>query len=200
MFSFFSKKTSFYPGEGGATTQRLPAIRGRFNADRLPAKLQELTGQSANGGLLVTFVPPHADFRRVADGLGRLASSHAIPPRFAALSSTGALCSGDVSTYCGAEAHDREGSFLWLSDELIDKSETFTVNLRMGEGKTVNERVDKIAQELRNVRPGFQINADDTFVLVFCDGLSASEGFLMRALYESKRFPCLAIGGSAGVS
>ena len=46
--------------------------------------------------------------------------------------------------------------------------------------------------------PSFPISAQDCFALVFCDGLSASEGFLMRAWYESQRFPCLAVGGSAG--
>jgi hypothetical protein len=117
---------------------------------------------------------------------------------FAALSSTGALCSGGDSTYCGAEAHDREGSYLWLSDEIVERAEIHSVDLRMGQGSTVGERVSRIAQELSKVTPSFQINAQDTFALIFCDGLSASEGFLMRAWYESKRFPCLAVGGSAG--
>ena len=140
---------------------------------------------------------PCANFQSVADGLNRVASSGSTT-KFAALSSTGALCSGGTSTYCGAESNDREGSFLWLSDEIVDQCEIHSIDLRLGQGATVGERVSKIAQELKGVNPSFPINAHNTFALIFCDGLSASEGFLMRAWYESRRFPCLALGGSAG--
>lgn len=196
MFSFFksgSSGTSSAPA--GAATQ--PAVRGRYHADRLPADRRALGLANDSGGLFIGFVPPHAAFPQVADGLMR-AVGGAGNTTFLALSSTGALCSGGASTYCGAESHDREGSFLWLSDELIERAETFAVDLRVNQGSSVSERVSLIAQELGRVTPSFKINAQDTFALVFCDGLSASEGFLMRAWYESKRFPCLAVGGSAG--
>jgi transposase-like protein len=173
------------------------AMRGRFNADRLPANRQALDLPESAGGLFIGFVPPYAAFPSVADGLSRAVAGSG-NMTFAALSSTGALCSGGDSTYCGAEAHDREGSYLWLSDEIVERAEIHSVDLRMGQGSTVGERVSRIAQELSKVTPSFQINAQDTFALIFCDGLSASEGFLMRAWYESKRFPCLAVGGSAG--
>jgi hypothetical protein len=195
MFSFFSSnKTS----GRDAVQQAAIVAHGRFNADRLPAGRSELGVPDAAGGLFIGFVPPYANFSSVADGLNRAVSSGSKNMAFAALSSTGALCSGGDSTYCGAEAHDREGSYLWLSDEIIEKCEIFSMDLRIGQGATVGERVSKIAQELKTVNPSFPINAQDTFALVFCDGLSASEGFLMRAWYESQRFPCLAIGGSAG--
>ena len=197
MFSFFKSSAPSASG-GSAMATAQPAVRGRFNADRLPAGRAELGLPEAAGGLFIGFVPPYANFQSAADGLSRLVAGSAKPTTFAALSSTGALCSGGASTYCGAEAGDREGSFLWLSDEIIEKSEVFALDLRVGQGATVGERVAKIAQELKGVNPSFPINAQDTFALVFCDGLSASEGFLMRAWYESQRFPCLAIGGSAG--
>jgi hypothetical protein len=199
VFSFFSSNKDAAATRGGKSgLEAVPAVSGRFNADRLPDRAEVLMGASAGGGLFIGFVPPHADFRSTADGLGRLLASGPRPPQFAALSSTGALCSGGSSTYCGAETRDREGSFLWLSGDVVERCETFAVNLRVGEGSSVNERVSRIAQELKKVKPSFAIEAHETFALVFCDGLSASEGFLMRAWYESKRFPCLAIGGSAG--
>ncbi len=190
MFSFFRSPAQ------AATHQPLPAaVRGRFNAERLPAGAAELGLPAGAGGLFIGFVPPYANFQGVAEGLQRVLGSG---PTFAALSSTGALCSGGASTYCGAGAHDREGSFLWLSDEIVERSEVFTIDLKVGQGTTVGERVSRIAQELNSVQPSFPISAQDCFALVFCDGLSASEGFLMRAWYESQRFPCLAVGGSAG--
>lgn len=195
MFSFFKSTAS--ASDMQSATNALPAVRGRFNVERLPSSRADL-GLPESGGLFIGFIPPYANFVTAAEGVSRLIDGGSKKTTFAALSSNGALCSGGVSTYCGAEASDREGSFLWLSDEIVEKSEVFSLDLRVGQGSTVGERVARIAQELKGVNPSFPINAQDTFALVFCDGLSASEGFLMRAWYESQRFPCLAIGGSAG--
>ncbi len=197
MFSFF-KSAATAGGAQSSLPETLPAVRGRFNVERLPARRTEFGVPDASGGLFIGFIPPHANFAGAAEGLARLVAGGGEKTTFAALSSNGALCSGGATTYCGAEAQDREGSFLWLSDAIVEKSEIFTLDLRVGQGSTVGERVAKIAQELKGVNPSFPINAQDCFALVFCDGLSASEGFLMRAWYESQRFPCLAIGGSAG--
>jgi hypothetical protein len=198
MFSFLKSSSAGALSANPAAPASL-ALHGRFNSDRLPASRQALGLPETAGGLFIGFVPPHASFQGVGDGLARaVSSSGAGRTVFAALSSNGALCSGGATTYCGADTHDREGSFLWLSDEIVERCELVTVDLKLGQGATVGERVEHIARELRNVNPSFPINAQDTFALIFCDGLSASEGFLMRAWYESKRFPCLAIGGSAG--
>jgi len=197
MFSFF-KSAAPVAATQSSLSETLPAVRGRFNVERLPARRAELGVPDNDGGLFIGFIPPHANFASAAEGLARLVAGSGQKTAFATLSSNGALCSGGPSTYCGAEAQDREGSFLWLSDSIVEKSEIFTLDLRVGQGSTVGERVAKIAQELKGVNPSFPINAQDCFALVFCDGLSASEGFLMRAWYESQRFPCLAIGGSAG--
>ena len=198
MFSFF-KSDAQASSTGISSATDMPAACGRFNVERLPARRTELGLPDNAGGLFISFMPPHANFQIAADELCHLVTGGSNQKtRFAALSSTGALCSGGQTTYCGADAHDREGSFLWLSDSLIEKSEVFSLDLHVGQGSTVSERVAKIAQELKSVNPSFPINAEDSFALIFCDGLSASEGFLMRAWYESQRFPCLAIGGSAG--
>jgi len=60
------------------------------------------------------------------------------------------------------------------------------------------ERVGRIARALETVTPPFAIDARDTLALTFVDGLSACENHLMEAVYQSGRFPCLFIGGSAG--
>lgn len=190
MFSFLFRK-------GQATEQKSAraVVSGRFDAEA-PTTVDVL-----EGGLFVAFVPPYANFKATADRLAMaVAGQGGSSPSFVAVSSSGALCSraGGGSTYCGAEAKDREGSYLQLGGELIASAEVFAVDLKPKEGKTVAERVRAVAGELERVRPTMKINAQDTFCLVFIDGLSASEGFLMRAYYESGRFPCLAIGGSAG--
>lgn len=198
MFSMFrSEKPAFAAGTraGGVPL----ALHGRFDTNRLPdARTLGLPEQA--GGLFISFVPPQTAFPSVAEGMCRAVGGASGKLSYVALSSSGALCSGGSSTsstYCAAEAGG-EGSYLWLSDSIVSSVETFAIDLAVGRGTSVSERVRLIAQELAKVTPRMQINAQDTFALVFCDGLSASEGFLMRAWYESKRFPCLAIGGSAG--
>ncbi|MDO8989811.1 MAG: methyl-accepting chemotaxis protein [Sideroxyarcus sp.] len=143
----------------------------------------------------MAFLPPHVDFANVAGRLAPLAGGRT----FAALSSSGALCSQQAgSVYCGGDAQDTQGSWLWLSPDIVDRAEIHTVDLHAGGSAGAKERVTQIRGELERLRPGFPLSSRDTFALVFSDGLSASEGFFMRAWYESQRFPCLAIGGSAG--
>jgi hypothetical protein len=175
------------------TNNPASAATGRFNARNLPDDLSRLG--AGEGGLFMAFLPPHVDFASVTSRLAPLAGNRT----FAALSSSGALCSQQAGTvYCGSEAQDTEGSWLWLSPEILDRAEIHTVDLHAGGSASASERVSQIRAELERLRPGFSLSSRNTFALVFCDGLSASEGFFMRAWYESQRFPCLAIGGSAG--
>jgi hypothetical protein len=60
------------------------------------------------------------------------------------------------------------------------------------------ERVRRIQSSLESVRPPFAIEASRVFALTLVDGLSASENYLMEAVYRAGRFPCLFVGSSAG--
>ena len=170
-----------------------PARTGRFDASK--PELPPIGG----GGVFLGFIPPHADFERCTAQLAAAVRSNGGPDvKFLGISSSGALCAADHSVYCGAGENDREGSFLHLGGELIERAEVFTVDLGVGNAGTAGDRVEFIRRELQSVTPSFHISADTTFALIFADGLSASEGFLMRAFYETRKFACLAIGGSAG--
>lgn len=176
-------------------TDSSTATTVRFNCNAVPASSDTLGIPAGAKGLVMAFLPPYCDFKSVADRLARLFPA----ARFIALSSTGALCSSTgKAVYCGAETHDTEGSVMWLPDTLLETCEVFTVPLHAKEGGSVPQRVARIRQELDRVNPSLAIDSQDTFALLFCDGLSASEGFLMRAWYEARKFPCLVIGGSAG--
>jgi len=169
------------------------ATTGRLDTRSLPSDLGKLG--VGEGGLFMAFFPPNVDFPNVSTRLAPLAANRT----FAALSSSGALSSQQAgSVYCGGAAQDTEGSWLWLSPDILDRSEIHTINLHAGGNASASERVSQIRTELERLRPGFPLSSRNTFALVFCDGLSASEGFFMRAWYESQRFPCLAMGGSAG--
>lgn len=152
-------------------------VGGPLDTGALPGDLAQLGIPPGSGGLFLGFVPPHVNFAPVADRLAALGQGRQV----AVLSSSGALCTGSGSVYCGANPGDRIGSFLWLSDALLADTQTFHINLHTAEGGRASERTARIRQELERINLKFPIESHNTFALVFCDGLSASEGFLMRA-------------------
>ncbi|WP_312759974.1 methyl-accepting chemotaxis protein [Pantoea brenneri] len=186
-----------------AMIQRLPAARfgrssqpahGTFDCRALPASLSAAGLSQRAGGLLMTFVPPEADFQRVSQAWQRFTSADLT---VLTLSSHGALSSsGRQSTYC--DGAGQEGSWLWLPDSLIARHETHVIDLHVQDTHSASQRITAIQQELERLQLRMPLSADRTFAMIYCDGLSASEGFLMQAWYNSGRFPCLAIGGSAG--
>ncbi|MDX5629172.1 MULTISPECIES: methyl-accepting chemotaxis protein [unclassified Brenneria] len=166
---------------------------GVYNCDALPASLSKI-GLSAPSGLLFAFVPPDADFARVNSAWQRFSDDDLT---VIALSSSGALCSRpQTSTYCAMSGS--QGSWLWLPQTLIARHEVHVIDLHVQGKAGAGERVAAIRQELERLNLKMPLSADRTFAMIYCDGLSASEGFLMQAWYDSGRFPCLAIGGSAG--
>ncbi len=60
------------------------------------------------------------------------------------------------------------------------------------------QRVKKIQSELDKIQVPFSIDSKDTIALTYFDGITGCEDFFTQALYQSKRFPCYFIGGSAG--
>lgn len=176
-----------------AGKRALPA-NGTFNCQHMPDSLAAAGLSHRARGLLMTFVPPQADFQRVSQGWQRFTSADLT---VITLSSNGALSSsGRHSTYC--EGDSQEGSWLWLPDSLIASSEVHVVDLHLQDTRTATQRIAAIQRELERVNVRMPLSADRTFAMIYCDGLSASEGFLMQAWYNCGRFPCLAIGGSAG--
>jgi hypothetical protein len=176
-----------------STVSATRPANGVFDCAAIPISTAAL-GLPDGPGLLMAFVPPQAEFARVNDAWQRLSG----PGRSVlAISSTGALCSqAGNSAYC--DMNSRQGSWLWLPQSLVAAHEIHLVDLHTKDAPTARTRVAAIRGELERIQVRMPLSAERTFALVFCDGLSASEGFLMKAWYESGRFPCLAIGGSAG--
>lgn len=167
---------------------------GIYHCHQPPESLSALGLSSRASGILLTFVPPEADFHRVCQAWQRFTSADLT---VITLSSNGALsASGKQSTYC--DGNGQEGSWLWLPDSLIAEHETHVVDLHLSDTHTVTERIGAIQRDLAALKLRMPLSADRTFAMIYCDGLSASEGFLMQAWYNTGRFPCLAIGGSAG--
>ncbi|MCE0491911.1 methyl-accepting chemotaxis protein [Pantoea sp. Mb-10] len=167
---------------------------GIFNCQNLPDTLSAIGLSKRAAGILLTFVPPEADFQQVNQAWQRFTSADLT---VITLSSNGALsASGKQSTYCKGDG--QEGSWLWLPRSLIAEHETHVVDLHLHDTHTATDRISAIQRELAALKLQMPLSADRTFAMIYCDGLSASEGFLMQAWYNTGRFPCLAIGGSAG--
>ncbi len=156
-------------------------------------------GQPA--ALVLAYVSPHVDFAHVTARLKALAGS----VRVVAVSTAGELCStqgGPLYRPTG----DRWSSLTVqiFPPDLFEAVSVHSVplhndDIRSGGKKlTREERVEKIINSLGQLRPAFKIEAERVFALTLVDGVSASENFLMEAVYRSGRFPCLFIGGSAG--
>lgn len=142
----------------------------------------------------MVFVPPAAEFASVNTAWQRLRHTDRT---VMALSSTGALCAQQGrSTYCATNGP--QGSWLWLPEQVVASHEVHTIDVRATPGATVAQRIAAIREQLDRLQVRMPLSAEQTFAMIYCDGLSGSEGFLMQAWYGSGRFPCLAIGGAAG--
>ena len=91
----------------------------------------------------------------------------------------------------------------WHND-LVDQVHVARVPLHCEDIKSghptmdADQRVGRIRQELERITLPFALNHHDTVAIPLVDGLSNSENFLMRAAYDSGRFPVMFVGGSSG--
>lgn len=152
----------------------------------------------------LAFVSPHVDFRKTVKKLQSMSGQTPV----VAVSTAGELCSSDCdlkqSVY--KKTGDSWSSVVVqiFSPEMfaginIQKIPLFNDDIRAGNpSMKKNERVGKIRKYLEQIDVPFPVRAKDTIALTFIDGLSACENYFMEAVYQSGRFPCLFIGGSAG--
>ena len=150
--------------------------------------------------LITGFISPHLDIDQIAAKLKRR-----FPHTSISLCTTaGELCNAANSLYCTTgERWDRIVLQLF-DDSLIASAEVVMVPLECedirsgGKRMGMKERIAKLTSNIKRVQAHTPIDHRDTLAYVVFDGLSASESFFMEALYESGRFPCLFVGGSAG--
>lgn len=178
-----------------------------------PAAAQAHTVQCSQAGLrdqlarlrcqptfITGFVSPHLDI----DAIARQISERFPGCPMALSSSAGELCTGQDRLYCPAAGAWDQIVLAVFDASIIASAEVVSVplhceDIRQGNIRlSLTERVQKLAQSLRQLQVKTAVDARDTLAYSLFDGLSASESFFMEALYESGRFPCLFVGGSAG--
>jgi hypothetical protein len=180
-------------------TIRLPS----FNAQALAEC--DLTVDGRAPAVALAFVSPYLDFPTVIRLLQlRLPGT----TQLVAVSTAGELSSGSQDCggplYCAADGVSPTVVIQLFSPGLVAQASLHTVplhcdDIRAGVSRhSVDQRVELLRSELAKVKPAFDLNPTETIALTFIDGLSASESFLMEAVYRDGRFPCLFVGGSAG--
>lgn len=158
--------------------------------------------------LILGYISPNDKIKQVGDNLKQL-----FPTADVVLStSAGELCK--ITNQQNNDLyipHDgrilKETSIVlqFFSSEMIDSIQVESVSLHCDDIKSgkisisVGERVEKIKNDLSRISLKLdETNSQNTFAYLLIDGLSASESFLMEAIYKSKKFPFLFVGGSAG--
>lgn len=151
--------------------------------------------------LVLAFVSPKVDFASVTHRIKSLAPSVEV----VATTTAGELCArGSEKIYCETDGGWQNVVLQVFSPALIEKAEVFSVplssqDLKTGQSKVSHSaRIAKIVSALGSVKPSMHLDAKSTFALTLVDGLSMSESYFMEAVYETGRFPCLFVGGSAG--
>lgn len=151
--------------------------------------------------LVLAFVSPKLDFAAATRRIKALVGASPV----LATTTAGELCSnGPEKLYCETSGSWQNIVIQAFSPALIEKAEVFAVplhsqDLRAGKSSMARStRIAKIVDSLGTVRPTVRLDAKTTFALTFVDGISMSESYFMEAVYESGRFPCLFVGGSAG--
>lgn len=168
--------------------------------------LAGLTSESLRFGdesaaLILAFISPQLDFSAIVETLHRLGKEVPV----IAMTTAGELCSiGGGDFYRPA---DKPSMVVQVfSRSLLAQVSIHAIPLPnddiRGEGRhlTRDERLEMIVHSLQNVALPFRLNVNETLALTFIDGLSSCENYFMEAVYQSARFPCLFIGGSAGGS
>jgi len=150
--------------------------------------------------LVCGYVSPHVDIDAVARTLR--ARFPGAPMQLC--STAGELCAQDGAIYCAADASWDQVVVQCYDASVVSRVEQVAIalgseDLRSGGGFVdLTQRVGRLRQAIRGAQVSMKIQHEDTLALISFDGLSNSESFFMEALYESGRFPCLFVGGSAG--
>ncbi len=146
------------------------------------------------------FVSPHLD----VDAVARLVNQRFPQAALSLCTTSGELCGEGERLYCETGNQWDRIVLQFFDASVIASAEIVQVPLESqdirGQGSRLNmaERIARLTASIKRLQVRTPIDHRDTLAYVMFDGLSASESFFMEALYESGRFPCLFVGGSAG--
>ena len=208
MFGLFS--TGHAAAQSAPSSAPLANVEGSqkdirvmyLNESELNARtLKTLCDVAGGVHLILGFVSPDLSLDDVARTI-----KQEIPPsaKLLMMTTSGELCSDQSSLYCPAPDNRHKILLQAFSNRMIEDSAIISVplpneDLRGGNvTMTVHERTERICEHLARFKAPFRNSANHTFALVYIDGVSNCETFVLNAMYEAGIFPCPFIGGSAG--
>ena len=170
----------------------------------IESKVGQLPDQLAAIGLTPTFIAAYISPYLDIDQVGKLIFSRFPDVPKIICSTAGELFAQKGSLYCKIGSYWDRVVVQCFDASIIAQAEVVSLplgceDLRRGKIEiSLRERVERLKNRIRNLDISMDIDHRDTLAYIIFDGLSASESFFMEALYDSGRFPCLFVGGSAG--
>jgi methyl-accepting chemotaxis protein len=186
-----------FPGFGKKQRAGAGAISLQSTAAGLAGELDKVR---ISPTFVSAYVSPHVDIDQVA----RVLASRFAGVPMMICSTAGELNADGERLYCPTGNRWDRVVVLCFDSSVIAEAEIVSVpleceDLRRGSiGTPLKDRVDRISRAIAGLKVNMEIDYRNTMAYVLFDGLSASESFFMEALYDSGRFPCLFVGGSAG--
>jgi len=166
------------------------------------SRVEDLCDLAEGTALVLGFASADCDFLAIGAAFGKYLADGV---RFLLISTEGELCrqDGQRDLYCQGknEAMIVLQSF---SRQMLQTVQLISLPLPDDDIRKnrvdmhVEQRVDLLKRDLQQQQLEFSVNAQDTLALVYIDGLSSCDNFAMQAIYESRKFPCMFAGGSAG--
>jgi len=163
--------------------------------------LSKLAFEQGNTQLILAFISPNLDFEKV---VGSIQNATPFCSKVVAMMTAGELNSQSDNFYQTTSGAWDTVVLQSFSASVFSDIEIKTIPLHSSDLKQGNittskvNRIKAIQNEIEKVSLNMPVNYQDTLAMTFFDGLSSSENFFMQALYDSQRFPCHFIGGSAG--
>lgn len=196
--SWFKRKAITSPN---TTTNQGVKILQLTHAELSEATLSALMFPEKKTQLILAFVSSNLDFESAVEKIQRFTP---FCEKVVAVMTSGELNSQQANFYQTTDGKWDSIVLQSYSEELLASTEIKTIPLHcedLKQGKVTKNKQDRIRSiqsEIEKINVKMAINYQDTIAITFIDGLSSSENFFMKALYDSQRFPCHFIGGSAG--
>ena len=168
------------------------------------ATIKEVCDVADGTALILGFVSPEDGL--IQETAAKLRAEIPSSTKLILMTTSGELCrtNGCSTLYQPADENREKILLQAYSNRMIEATYTMSIplpndDLRSGRvDMTVADRVDRIASELEKHPVPFRLSPNHAFSLVYIDGLSNCETFVLQALYKTGNFSCPFIGGSAG--
>ena len=199
LFDFFRADQSQATHNQQSVHQDSVQVLNLRSSEISESRLQTLAFGASGAALVLAYVSPNLDFETT---MSRLKQAMPFAQHLIGMMTAGELSSCTASNYHTTEDGWDNIVLQSFDASLFDAVEVRSLNMHSEalSSKSRSDHIDLLQREVSNIRLPFRLDARDTIALTFIDGLTASESYLMQAIYRSDQFPCYFIGGSAGGS